>query len=234
MLRRRDIYIEIPSEDEDAGPDVLGKLELCLYGTRDAAKGWQETLSAQLEACGFRRGIGHPAVFWHPERDIMTLVHGDDYVSSGLQTDLDWMEVQLQASYEIQTQKLGLDECCVTEGKVLNRIVRCDGIGWTLEADPRHAELVIEQLGVGDLRAAATPGIDGIEEVNTDDDVDITGADATIFRGVAARCNHLAFDRPDIQFPTKEISREMSKPTTGSLRRLQRLGQHLKGKPRLI
>ena len=36
----RDIYIEIPAEDDEAGPDVLGKLELCLYGTRDAAKGW--------------------------------------------------------------------------------------------------------------------------------------------------------------------------------------------------
>ena len=88
-----DIYIEIPAEDEDAGPDVLGKLELCLYGTRDAAKGWQETLSAQLESCGFRRGVGHPAVFRHPDRDIMTLVHGDDYVSSGRQADLDWMEI---------------------------------------------------------------------------------------------------------------------------------------------
>ena len=115
---------------------MLGKLELCLYGTRDAAKVWQETLSAQLEACGFRRGVGHPAVFWHPERDIMTLVHGDDYVSCGLQPDLDWIEVQLQASYEIQTQKMGLDECCVAVGEFLNRIIRCDGVGGPLEADP--------------------------------------------------------------------------------------------------
>ena len=44
---------------------------------------------------------------------------------------------------------------------------------------PRHAELVIEQLGVGDFRSAATPGIDGIDEVDRDDDVEITGADDT-------------------------------------------------------
>ena len=42
--------------------------------------------------------------FWHPDRDITTLVHGDDYVSLGRQADLDWMEIQLQAAYEIQTQ----------------------------------------------------------------------------------------------------------------------------------
>ena len=43
-------YLEIPSEDEDAGPDVFGKFEFCLHGTRDAAKGWQEMFSAQLES----------------------------------------------------------------------------------------------------------------------------------------------------------------------------------------
>ena len=32
------------------------------------------------------------------------------------------------------------------EGKVLNRIIRCTEAGWEIEADPRHAELVIEKL----------------------------------------------------------------------------------------
>ena len=84
------------------------------------------------------------------------------------------------------------------------------------------------------IRTAATPGIDGQEEEDGEQDQDIVGADATRFRGVAARCNYLAFDRPDIQFATKEICREMSRPTTGSLRRLKRLGQYLRGKPRLV
>ena len=230
----RDLYIELPVEDPDASPDVLGKLELCLYGTRDAAKGWQETLAAQLESCGFKRGIGHPSVFVNVDRQIVTLVHGDDYVSSGPIDSLDWLEAQLAASYEIQTQKLGMQRGLERQGKVLNRVVTVDEVGWRLEADPRHAELIIEQLGVGDLREAATPGVDGADEVDRDDDVEIVGADATRFRGVAARCNYLSFDRPDIQYSTKEICREMSRPTTGSLRRLKRLGQYLKGKPRLV
>ena len=80
----------------------------------------------------------------------------------------------------------------------MNRIVRCNRDGWSLEADPRHAELIIERLGVSEMRSAATPGIDGIDEVDREDDVEITGPDATRFRGVAARCKYLAFDRPDI------------------------------------
>ena len=59
----RDIYIEIPEEDKKEGEsDMLGKLNLCLYGTRDAALNWQETLSSHLVSFGVRRGFGHPCV----------------------------------------------------------------------------------------------------------------------------------------------------------------------------
>ena len=231
---QRDVYIEVPREDSRAGPDVIGKLKLCLYGTRDAAKGWQEELSQQLEQIGFVRGVGHPSVFSHPDRQICTIVHGDDYVSSGLDSDLRWLESELAKSYEIKTQLLGLDKGWERQGKVLNRIVSCSEEGWTIEADPRHAELIVEQLGVEDTRAVVSPGIDGAEEEDNDEDVDIVGADLTRFRGVAARCNYLSFDRPDAQYATKEICREMSKPTTGSLRRLRRIGCYLKGARRLV
>ena len=213
----RDLYIHLPAEDPEASPDKLRKLKLCLYGTRDAAKGWQETLSAQLESCGFIRGVGHPAVFHQTGRDVVTLAHGDDYVSSGRPTDLLWLEEQLAAAYEIKTQRLGLIEGWKPEGKVLNRVVRCDEKGRRLEADPRHAEHVVEQFDDGNLRAAVTPGVEGQDEVDRDDEIDTTGADATRFRGVAAGCNYLAFDRPDMQYATKEVCREMAKPTMGSL-----------------
>ena len=35
---KRDVYIELPKEDKDHDSGLLGKLRLCLYGTRDAAK----------------------------------------------------------------------------------------------------------------------------------------------------------------------------------------------------
>ena len=101
---------------------MLDELKLCLYGTQDAAKGWQETLSAHLEALGLRRGKGHPCVFHHPSRDIKTLAHGDDYVSAGSDESMHWLEAELAEAYEIQTQKLGESKGQKEEGKVLNRI----------------------------------------------------------------------------------------------------------------
>ena len=50
---QRGVYVELPMEDQNYGTGKRGELKLCLYGTRDAAKGWQETLSAHLEKIGF-------------------------------------------------------------------------------------------------------------------------------------------------------------------------------------
>ena len=83
---------------------LLGKLKLCLYGTQDAAQGLQETISSHLGSIGFTRGRGHPSVFWHPRRQVKTLVHGDDYVSGGDEESMKWLEDELAKAYEIQTQ----------------------------------------------------------------------------------------------------------------------------------
>ena len=176
--------------------------------------------------------FGHPSVLVHAEKCITALVHGDDYVSAGPVGNQDWLEVQMSAAYAIQTHRLGMHSGWERQGKVLNRVVTYDNTGWRLEADPRHAELIIKHLGVGDLRAVATPGVDEADEADKHDDVEIVGAGATGFRGGAARCNYVAFGGPDIQYATKEICREMSKPT--SLRRLKRLGQYLKGRRRFV
>ena len=55
-----------------------------------------------------------------------------------------------------------------------------------------------------------------------------------MYRRVAARCNYLALDRPDLQYSVKECCREMSKPTTGSWRRLVRIGRYLRNRPRAV
>ena len=60
---KRDIYTELPLEDELGDRRTqLGKLNLSLYDTRDAACNWQETLAGHLTTLGFRRGTGHPSI----------------------------------------------------------------------------------------------------------------------------------------------------------------------------
>ena len=44
------------------------------------------------------------------------------------------------------------------EGRILNRVVRWTEEGWEYEADQRHAEILVERLGMKEARAVATPG----------------------------------------------------------------------------
>ena len=57
---------------------------------------------------------------------------------------------------------------------------------------------------------------------------------ASRYRALAARANYLAQDRPDIQFATKELCREMSEPTLRGWNGLKRLGRYLVAYPRYV
>ena len=231
----RDLFVEIPDEDPRKKPGLVGRLKLCLYGTRDAAKSWQKTLTEHLVKIGFKRGRGHISVFHHPERGIKTLVHGDDYCSAGKRTDLDWLQAELEKAYELKTQRVSSRQGASVEGKVLNRIVRWTKEGYELEGDPRHAELVVEKLGLENATPLSSPGVDTPEpEEGDSNDEELNPSDSSTYRQIAARCNYMAADRPELQFSVKECCREMSRPTKSSWEKLVRIGRYLKGQPRLV
>ena len=77
----REVYVELPLEDPCWSADDVGRLNLALYGTRDAATLWQECVADHFEGVGFRRGRSNPCVFLHKHRGLRVLVHGDDYAS---------------------------------------------------------------------------------------------------------------------------------------------------------
>ena len=87
-----------------------------------------------------------------------------------------------------------------------------------------------------DFAAASAEAADAVKVSSADDlddDEPLRGGDITCFQGVAARCTYLGPDRPDCNFAIKELCREISAPTTGSLRWMKRLGRYLKGSPRV-
>ena len=96
-----------------------------------------------------------------------------------------------------------------------------------MEADQRHAGLIIEQLQLQTGKGVSTPGIADQDEHEGDALEALGPLEATSFRGMAARCNYLSADRPDIMFPVKELCREMSKPTLRSMMIFKRVGRYL-------
>ena len=122
---------------------------------------------------------------------------------------------------------------------MLNRVIRTTGSGLELEADLRHAELIVQQLGLCDGKTAATPGVGMLETSVVDEEEEeetLAPEQATVYMAIGARCNYmyLAPDRPDIQYATKEVCRRMAKPTPHAWEMLTRIGRYLKGNPGLV
>ena len=96
------------------------------------------------------------------------------------------------------------------KGKIVNRVARATDRGFEMEADPRHAELVIEQRGLLMSKGVTTPGVDDREETAEHAYEALDSQVAIVFRDIAARCNFLAADRPGIMHPVKELRREIA------------------------
>ena len=229
----RDVYVQVPDEDKGQGEeDMCGKLRFSMYGTRDAAQNWHNEYTKQLVDVGFQQGLASPCIFYHPEKKIRSYVHGDDYVSTGSREALKWMQTKLESKYHLKTQMLGPGH--EQQLKIINRIVTWHNHrGITYEADPRHVELVIEQLGLQNASTVSTPGAREEGHTKEDNEESLNEKEATRYRAVIARCNYMSPDRPDIAFAVKELGRAMAEPTNGDAQRLKRLGRYLKSKPRL-
>ena len=153
----RDLYVVLP---EEAGGGCA-RLVRSLYGTRDAPALWEAYAAAQLCALGFQRGRSNACVYFHRRRGLRCLVHGDDFVATGLLEHLEWMHHELAKTVLLKrVGVLGLDPAKgdVQEVRILNRVLRIDGDGVRYEADPRHAEILSAMLGPG-AKAVSTPGL---------------------------------------------------------------------------
>ena len=72
------------------------------------------------------------------------------------------------------------------------------------------------------------------EKILEGDEEHLANQEATEFRRVVARMNFLAQDSPDLQYPVKEVAREMAKPRWGSWGKLKRVVRYLVGRRAVV
>ena len=228
----RQVCVELPEEDKSEGDkqrDAVGHLVMSLYGTRDAAKNWQEEVASQMQKWGFMRGKYNPCLYYHPTWNVTTLVHGDDFVSTGDDEGLRLLRGRLEARFKVTTKLVGhkLEGEMTFEASVLNRVVRATEDGWEYEADQRHIDLLISGMGLEGAKAVTAPGEDEKQWEEEENAVELNPAEARVFRSHAARINYLAQDRPDLQYCAKEVCRAMATPTRGAWKKLKRIVRYL-------
>ena len=94
------------------------------------------------------------------------MVHGDDFVAVGHEGDLASTRGTLESKYKIKVETLGEGGQCKKEVRILNRIVRWGEDGVEMEADPRHAEIVVRDLGLSDAKCSRVPGTKEVRKKN--------------------------------------------------------------------
>ena len=234
---RRTVCVELPAEaigQGDGSEEMVGLLKMSLYGTRDAAANFQEEVRKVMVGLGFTQSKYSPSVYWHQARGLKTLVHGDDFITSGSREDAKWFKEGLEKRFEIKTKVVGGEKGEAKEERVLNRIVRVTADGWEYEADQRHSELIIKGMNLCEAKGVKGPGEDEKPWEAAENEMPIAPKEAASFRALAARANYLAQDRADIQYAAKEVCRGMAQPTKGDVKKLRRLARYLIEVPRVV
>ena len=228
---RRRVYVRLPPEDDE--PGMCAVLEKALYGTRDAAQNWEFEYVDFLVSEGFNKGRATPCMFLHAQRDIRVVVHGDDFTILGAAQQLDWFRQRISERFEVKFRgRLGPEDHDEKSIRILNRVVQWVSDGINYEADQRHAEIIVRDLGyTGNTNSVITPCT---AHTKDEDETPLTPEDALQYRALVARANYLAQDRGDIGFAVKELCRHMSAPRVCDWARLKRFGRYLVGRTRVV
>ena len=229
-------YVELLEEgktEEHKAQDNVGMLRFALYGTREAAVAWQREVAKHLASAGFTQGVHNSSVNYTLSDKLERLctetttsrqAFGNNY--SGCKSFLNLgtkTASRLKCYLPLESEK---------EVSVLNRIIRWTNAGIEIEADPRHAEILIRDTNVSNKRTLNIAG----KEYTKEDEVSptLSTQEASRYRSMAARANYLAQDRPEIAYSVKELCRRMATLKEADKVHFNRLAQYVNGHKRLV
>ena len=259
---REEKYVDIPNEDWETGDEEMcGKLRVSMYGTRDAAANWEACYAEVLTNNGFTKGRASPCLYFHEGRKLRLSVHGDDFVGVGSLGHIRWIMEILDNSFEAKHKVMGNDEHLLKELRILNRTVKWNPTGLTIEPDSKHVRVLLEEMNMNEAKPLSTPAVrapgaknskdegddeDDLAEISEDKirgneegdegdkDEELDSEGGSKYRSWTARLNYLGIDRSDIQFAVKECAKCMARPRKTDLVKLKRIARYLRSKPELV
>ena len=224
------MYIELPHTDPKYGDGTLvRKLKKAMYGTRDAPQIWAEVVRSTLEDFGYKQSTYQPAVYYHPTKDVMIVVHVDDFLCTGNGEDLEELYALLKQKFDLKQTTLSMDDG--QEATYLSLTLTVSSTGVTLTGDSKHSELLLKEWGIqGSSKEVNTPSLKELEDNICSGD-ELHGEMGTKVRRGVARINYMVQDRPDLSAVAKTMSQHMSKPREGIVHILKRCVRYLKKYP---
>ena len=82
-------------------------------------------------------------MFYHVERNIRTVIHGDDFTLLGFEKDLMWFRTMISKKFQVKFRgMIGPDARDEKVMIILNRRIEWTDRGIEYQADPRHVEII--------------------------------------------------------------------------------------------
>ena len=191
---RRDICVELLAEAGE-GEDMVGHLIMSFSDTRDAAANFQEEVRSFMNKNKADQSKYSPSVYHNKECGLISLVHGDDFITVGNRKNIRWFKNNLEHRFEIKTKIIGQGEGEDQEARVLNRIIRVTPEGWEYEPDQRHADILFQAMNLSGAKGVKAPGEDEKNWEMSENDQAVDPKEETHFRALAARAKKVALYR---------------------------------------
>ena len=213
----------------------VGLLKKCLYGARDAPANWEAAIKDVMIKLGFMQASSNSCLYFHKEKQIRIEVHGDDFTGVGPKSELQWFADALKAYWTIDVRGIlgppsmqGVDHSIV----ILNRLLTWTDRGIEMEADPRHVDLLLREVGCEGAKVTTPLVKERIEEALNSEE--LSESEAVMYRSASMRLAYPSQDRPDLLVLGKELAKGLKKPTQAHLQMLKRGVRYLRSHPRPI
>jgi hypothetical protein len=229
-----EIFIE-PPEGYRTDPNVVWRLNKCLYGLKQSARAWNQTLSRALATIGFQVSTADPCMFTRPtpghegEQDIMS-VHVDDIRGSAPTPEAaDKVLHDIKKLFDITINQptdafLGVETKFLPDGSIQLH-------------QEAYIKRMLQRFGMTTCKTVATPmtrdelsksQCTPVEDLNNKE----AKQQATLYRAMVGSLNYLAvWTRPDIMFAVSQLGRFLENPGKPHHAAARRVFQYLQGTP---
>jgi hypothetical protein len=218
-----EVYVALPSIIP--GACRIWRLKKALYGLCQAAKAWNDKLTAELTKLGYRQSQADPCLFYKGIfRDtVYFLVHVDDAIFAGTTAQVQAAKAEIAEVFQIKdigpiNQYLGIEVIRSEEGITLTK--------------KEYVRNILQRFGMLGVDHACKPKdlpiSPGTVLVKQDDSGPLPVENE--YNSIVGSLLYLAVNtRPDISFAVGMLSRFMSAPTHRHMQAAKHVLRYLKG-----
>jgi hypothetical protein len=212
-----------PPRTEPRHDKVVWRLRKALYGLRTSPRMFQQHLAERLARHGVVRLLGDCQLYLHTSTGALLSIHTDDLLICA--PDLKLIQSFVEAEFTVKWgDEIGMDSWVRYLGREFRRVSN----GFLVRTPEKYVQKLLLDAGMEQSRAVSTPAVPlSAAEAAEEPKLLTDTAQVASYRRAVGRLMWMLYERPDLCYATKELSRDNSKPSVAAWGRLKRVLRYL-------